>query len=227
MKETMRNHEIYKIIRNEITNFEYLPGTFISESELTTRFGISRTPIRDILKKLEYDNLVKIIPNKGTQITAMDFNMIIDFMYIREKLESGILEELIPVISQQTIAQLTLIIARQQKVINSDISLLDRAIGFYELDNEFHNCIFSALNKGELWDYTMKLLPDYVRFRTMVTQFHTQEDLDTLLSQHKELLDCMINRDITTIKQLYKDHICGGVNLINQIILEKENYFVI
>lgn len=227
MKQTMTNQDIYMTLRNEICNFTFLPGSYISEAELTKRFGISRTPIRDIVKKLEYDNLVKVIPNKGTQITAMNFKAIIHFMYVREKIEAGILEDLIPVVSQETIAQLTLIIARQQKALALDVPVLERAQKFYELDNEFHQCIFDALNKRELWLFVSELLPDYVRFRTMITEFHTPEDLDTLLSQHKQLLDCIIKRDLSIIKQLYKDHICGGVNMINQIILEKENYFVI
>lgn len=227
MKQVMTNHDIYMILRNEICDFTLVPGSYISEAELTKRFGISRTPIRDIVKKLEYDNLVKVIPNKGTQITAMNFKSILHFMYVREKIEAGLLEDLIPVVSQETIAQLTLIIARQQKALNKDITLLERSRLFYDLDNEFHRCIFSALNKCDVWDFVSQMLPDYARFRTMITEFHNVDDLDVLLSQHKQLLDCIISRDVSASKQLYKDHICGGVNLINQIILEKENYFVI
>ncbi len=225
MKHTLSNNEIYEIIRGEIINFTYPPGSFISEAEFTKRFNISRTPIREILKRLEHDNMVHIIPNKGTQVAPIDFKLIINFMYIREKLEVGMLEELTAIISQETIAQLTLCIAKQSKVITSDYPMPEKAKLFYELDNEFHKSIFSALNKAELWSYFTKLLPDYVRFRNMVTQLHSQENLESLLAQHQKILDCMMQEDIAGLKKIYKTHICEGFSLFQEIILKRGDYF--
>lgn len=227
MKLILTTYEIYIVIRGEILNFTYLPGTFISESELTKRFGLSRTPIREILKKLEYEGLVNIIPNKGTQITPIDFKSVTHFMYSREKLEVGLIEDLIPLLSQSTIAQLTLIITRQQKALQSEEPLLHKAKMFYELDNEFHKYIYSTINKVELWDYFIKLLPDYARFRAMIAEFHTQENLETLLLQHKQILNAIIANDMCTIKKIYKDHLCGGMVLFQKILQEKENYFIL
>lgn len=227
MKQTLSNNDIYEIIRSEIINFTYPPGSFISEAEFTKRFNISRTPIREILKRLEHDQMVNIIPNKGTQIAPIDFKLIINFMYIREKLECGMLEELTPIVSQETIAQLTLCIAKQAKIITSDLALPEKAKAFYELDNEFHKSIFSALNKSELWTYFTKLLPDYVRFRTMVTELHTQKNLESLLSQHNQILDCIMNEDLPAMKKIYKTHVSEGFNLFREIILKREDYFQI
>lgn len=239
MKQVLNNNEIYQILRNEILDFTFTPGVYISESELTKRFDISRTPIREVLKKLEYDGLVKIVPNKATQVTAIDFKSILNFMYIREKLEIGLIDDLISIIStdskilqntmvaQETISQLTLIVARQNKIISSDLSLFEKSKGFLELDNEFHKCIFSSLNKLDLWSYLMNLLPDYVRFRTMVTEFYTLDDLNLLLLEHKQILEYITNEDFEPLKKIYKSHITGGVNLFQKIIEEKETYFLI
>lgn len=225
MKHTMTNNEIYEIVRGEIINFTYPPASFISEAELTKRFNISRTPVREILKRLEYDSLVNIIPNKGTQIAPLDFKLIINFMYIREKLEVGMLEELTTILSQETIAHLTLCIAKQKKIIESDLKIPEKAKLFYELDNEFHKSIFSALNKAELWSYFTKLLPDYVRFRTLVTELHTQENLESLFEQHNQILDCIMSEDIPGLKKIYKTHICEGISLFQEIITQREDYF--
>lgn len=232
MKEMLSNTDIYEIVKSEILNFSVPPASYISESELTKRFDVSRTPIREVLKKLEYDGLVKIIPNKATQVTAIDFKSILNFMYIREKLEVGLIEDLIAVIAndvminQEIISQLTLIIAKQNKIINSDTEILEKANTFFDLDNEFHKCIFSALNKAELWSYTMTLQPDYVRFRTMVNEFYSQNDLKTLLTQHQQIIELIKEKDVTTLKKVYKQHIHGGVSLFQKIIAEKENYFI-
>lgn len=225
MTQALSNQEIYEVVRREIIDFTYPPGSFISEAELTKRFNISRTPIREILKKLEYDNLVHIIPNKGTQITTIDFKLIVNFMYIREKLEAGMLEELIPIVSQETITALTLCIIKQEKAIRTDRPVAEKAKAFYKLDKEFHCSIFNALGKRELWSYFSKLLPDYVRFRTMVTELHTQENLEALLEQHKQILDCIVNEEIMAVKKLYKRHVNEGISLFQEVILKKEDCF--
>lgn len=239
MNEILTNSDIYQIIKNEILNFTVVPASYISESELTKRFNISRTPIREILKKLEYDGLVKIVPNKATQVTSIDFKSILNFMYIREKLEVGLVEDLITytisshnklnsdIITRETIPQLTLIVAKQNKIINSDLELSKKAISFFELDNEFHKCLFSSLNKLELWSYMMNLLPDYVRFRTMITEFYTLDDLMKLLNEHKQILGFINQKDIISLKTVYKNHINGGIDLFEKIIDKKENYFII
>ncbi len=233
MKETSSNNDIYQIVKNEILSFSFPPGSYMSESELTKRFQVSRTPIREVLKKLDYDGLVKIIPNKATQVTAMDFKSILNFMYIREKTEIGLIEDLITIMSndaiinQEIISKLSLIIAKQNKIISSDMELLEKARTFFKYDNEFHKCIFSSLNKVELWSYTVALIPDYVRFRIMITEFYSIDDLKTLLNEHQQILDFITKKDITSIKEVYKLHINGGVNFIQKIIAEKENYFLI
>lgn len=238
MNETLNNNDIYSIIKNEIINFSVTPGEFITESELTRRFDISRTPIREILKKLEYDGLVKIVPNKATQVTPIDFKAILDFIYIREKLEVGLVEDLISTnnnsrpmstttLNKEIIPQLTLIIAKQNKIIQSELELSEKALSFFELDNEFHKCLFSSLNKQDLWTYIMQSSPDYTRFRTMMTEFYTFEDLNQLLDEHKQILEFIKNSDTNALKDVYKNHINGGINSFQKIITDKENYFVL
>lgn len=233
MKNGLSNNAIYQTVKAEIIDFTFPPGSYISESELTKRFNVSRTPIREVLKKLDYDGLVKIVPNKATQVTAMDFKAILNFMYIREKTEVGLIEDLITIMSkdsminQEIISQLTLIVAKQNKIINSDLDLTEKAKIFFKYDNEFHKFIFSSLNKKELWTYIATLLPDYARFRTIINDFYTLEDLQGLLSEHQEILEFLNSKDLPSIKKVYKRHINGGINLFQKIISEKENYFIL
>ncbi|MEG0326095.1 MAG: GntR family transcriptional regulator, partial [Cellulosilyticaceae bacterium] len=62
MSRINTSEQIYEQLRDEIMFLEILPGEFISEMETAARFGVSRTPIRDVFKRLEYEGMLKIMP---------------------------------------------------------------------------------------------------------------------------------------------------------------------
>jgi DNA-binding GntR family transcriptional regulator len=61
----LREEQIYQILRNAIFNAELTPGMQLVESSLAEAFGVSRTPVRSVLQRLNYESLVQIIPNRG------------------------------------------------------------------------------------------------------------------------------------------------------------------
>ncbi|MBW2539794.1 MAG: GntR family transcriptional regulator [Deltaproteobacteria bacterium] len=66
------NHSVYSIIRDRILYLEYEPGKILNEKILAQEFGISRTPVRDVLNRLEWDQLVRIIPRTGSMVTEIN-----------------------------------------------------------------------------------------------------------------------------------------------------------
>ncbi|OON94575.1 MAG: hypothetical protein ATN33_04265 [Epulopiscium sp. Nele67-Bin001] len=67
----MTNTEIYTSLKTRIMTLDLEPGDIISEIDMSKKFNISRTPIREVFKRLEYDGLVNVIKNKGTEITPI------------------------------------------------------------------------------------------------------------------------------------------------------------
>lgn len=77
-KEPLK-HQAYQIIKDNIVNCVYAPGTVINEERIRAEVSASRTPIRDALSRLEQEGLVKILPKKGVEIsriTVHDINMV-------------------------------------------------------------------------------------------------------------------------------------------------------
>ncbi|MFI3238300.1 MAG: GntR family transcriptional regulator [Lachnospiraceae bacterium] len=226
-QESFTNLEIYHILKNEIVSLKLTPGQYISEIDISKRFHVSRTPIREVFKRLEYDNLIKAIKNKGTIITPIDFKAISQFMYIREKLELGLLEDVISNIPVESIANLSLILVKQRKVIiDQSNSLITRSLAFFELDNEFHKTIFHIANKTSTWDMLMNMMPDYQRFRAVSAEFNSEDMLLELYAHHEIILKALEQGNFTDLKQVYKDHIYNGVSTFQKILKEKEDYFV-
>ncbi|MGD9125664.1 MAG: GntR family transcriptional regulator, partial [Desulfarculaceae bacterium] len=81
------DQKIFQTIRNRILFMDYAPGEIINENSLAEEFGVSRTPIRQIFNRLEWENLVRIIPRKGTMIAEVEFRKLTEVFRIRMEIE--------------------------------------------------------------------------------------------------------------------------------------------
>ena len=80
---------IVEDLRELILTGKLAPDDVIHESELTNRFGTSRSPVREALVHLEQEGLVNIIPKKGTVVTKIDIDQLRQALFIRTALESN------------------------------------------------------------------------------------------------------------------------------------------
>jgi len=81
------NIQIYETIRNRILYFEYPPGQILNEKVLAEEFGMSRTPIREVLNRLEYEQLVRVLPRTGTMISEIEVQKVMNVFKIRLEIE--------------------------------------------------------------------------------------------------------------------------------------------
>ena len=87
--------EIYKTLEGEIIELKILPGEVLSENQLCKRFGVSRTPIRSVLQRLEQNRFVQIIPHRGTIVTPIDLNYANQIIYQRVAVETMVLRDFV------------------------------------------------------------------------------------------------------------------------------------
>lgn len=81
------NLEIYHRIRDRILFLEYQPGDLLNENALADEFGVSRTPLRKVLYRLEWDKLVTIMPRAGAMVTLVEFQKLRDVFQVRINIE--------------------------------------------------------------------------------------------------------------------------------------------
>lgn len=79
---------IYDTIRRRILFMEYPPGTILNEKTLAEEFGLSRSPIRDVLNALERTGLVRVIPRTGTLVSEIEFHKMMDVYRVRLEIEA-------------------------------------------------------------------------------------------------------------------------------------------
>jgi DNA-binding GntR family transcriptional regulator len=84
------NTEIYNRLRRQIIYLEYDPGQILKEKELAEEFGVSRTPLRTVLFRLEWEHLVKILPRTGILVMELELKTISNVFEARLEMEAVI-----------------------------------------------------------------------------------------------------------------------------------------
>jgi len=82
------NIEIYNHIRDRILYLEYQSGQILNEKVLAEEFGVSRTPLREVLYRLEWEQLVRILPRSGTMVTEIEFHKMMNVFQVRLEVEA-------------------------------------------------------------------------------------------------------------------------------------------
>jgi len=224
MDKTNSAAPIYETLKDEITFLIIPPNQRISEIEVAKRFNVSRTPIRDVFKRLEVEGFLKIIPQKGTYVTRIDMSDLADMMYLREKIELAVVEDLCGKLSQDQIIRLQFQIAQQKKLLSESMDMMTKARNFIKHDNVFHSTIFSQAGKPSLWKYMLNIGPHYHRYRTL-NNLKDDTVLTNLCEEHEKIVEALIHSDMQTIKQIYQEHIFGGLSNFYAIVNKYPQYF--
>lgn len=219
----MNYQTIFNEIKKEIVFLKLKPGDMISETELAQRFKISRTPIRDIIKKLEYEGFVEVRPQKGTFVSLIDVSKLYEIMYLREILEINVVKSLINKVNIEEMSTMRLIVERQKKVVKSSLPEYEKAEKFLNLDDEFHEALFAMANKSFLWDMVAKLKTHYYRVRYLLN-LRNQDDMMKVCTQHSNIIDAVFNKDEIALVNDYHSHIYEGLKDLPSI-LEKYHYY--
>src|SRR5256885_15019382 len=106
--------QIRALLRREIIAGRLLPRSMLSEQELSQRFGVSRTPIREALIKLAEENLVEIYPQYGSFVAPIKLREVFDSQFVRESLECSAIERAVERIDAAQIKSLNILIQHQR-----------------------------------------------------------------------------------------------------------------
>jgi DNA-binding GntR family transcriptional regulator len=81
------NEKIYSVLKHRILFLEYRPGQILNEKVLAQEFGVSRTPLREVLNRLEWEQLARILPRSGTMVTEIEFQKMMNVYQVRLEIE--------------------------------------------------------------------------------------------------------------------------------------------
>ncbi|MDO5623021.1 MAG: GntR family transcriptional regulator [Paracoccus sp. (in: a-proteobacteria)] len=136
----MTGIDIHDDMRRRIMTLELPPGSILSRQDLQDQYGVSSTPIRDMLLKLQEGGLIEMLPQSRTSVSLIDIEQARQAHFLRNAAEQAVVAQLAKEPSLELIGCLTDIIALQEQHAASDLAI------FAVLDSRFHQELFRAAN---------------------------------------------------------------------------------
>jgi DNA-binding GntR family transcriptional regulator len=202
---------IYIELFNRIFSGQYESYTRLKEAELAREFGVSRTPIREVLQHLAKDGMLQILPNRGAVVRSLTPDDIEEIYEIRRQLETLAVEFAIPFMSLKRLAEL-------RSRIESEIVHPDRETES-DSDNDLHMYIISSSNRPRLISMLNQLLRLIQRFRYL--GFGDTREAERATREHLQLIDALIERDVDKAKAILNEHVDNSKRLAISILTRK------
>ena len=223
---TKDSEKIYRELRRQIVTMRLKPKSKLCEEDLAKIYKISRTPIRDVLKKLEHDGLLEVHPKKGSFVTTIDLSEVTDDMYIRSSVEYQVMLDLMKYATPGDIMQLTMMIDDQSKLFDIN-KLYDKdefARNYYNFDNNFHAALYGKVNKLSVLEIINTTRPCYARYR-FLTYLRDEIEIENLFEIHRKLVDCIQLKDKDMLSKIVTEHNFSGLNGIEKVREAHPEYF--
>lgn len=212
---------IYETLKAEILNLKIKPGELVLENEVGKRFAVSRTPVRTAFQRLKDEGLLHVVPYKATYATLIDFNNVLQLIYMRIAIETKVVQDFIRQADPMQIEMLHHNYRRQTILISGDVQVDE----FYHMDARYHQMFYQFVNKEILWQFMQRAQIHYTRFR-MLDIVETSRFAE-LVQEHQQLFEIVKNGATQEVEPFITRHMHGGVRRLGKrIFSEFEPYFL-
>ena len=206
-QESIREY-VYRLLRLNIINLSIPPGQSISEQDIADQLHVSRTPVREAFIKLAQENLLDIVPQKGSYVSLIDIGQVEESKFARETLERKVIEMACVSFPADELFQL------QANVTLQDLCISEKNyLKFFELDEIMHGIFFKGCRKGRTWSMLQQMNAQYNRVRML--NLSVGYDWDQIIHQHKELIRAIREKDMDLGKYMIDLH-------LNKVVVDLE-----
>jgi DNA-binding GntR family transcriptional regulator len=198
---------VYESLRSTIISGKIPVGERIIEKEYANRLNISRTPIREALKRLQSEDLVEYIPKYGVVVKRISKEDALEIYKIRESLEILVVCNSIDNITQKEINQIEeLLDLTERKNLEYNLKEVEK------LFVEFNNCIYKASKMNRL-PLMISQLNDYLKhFRNISILDETRRNI--AIHEHRQILQAIIDKDKGAAEKLIRKHLSHSLDIV-------------
>ncbi len=206
--------EIYVQLKGLIMNFELYPGSRVTETELAARFGVSRTPVREALQRLQLEGYLTVRPKQGCFIREIDIEEIDEHYQVRIALEMCAVELACMHMPDRALKEL----ARQwdpayQPSEDPDVQAMA------DLDESFHIALAEGSGNLVLADYLQRVNHSIHIIRRL--DFTDDMRVDLTYIEHHAICQHLLKRDVVAAQQALTQHIRRSQQAAKTITLEQ------
>ncbi len=205
---------VFNRIREDILSGKLKPNEELREVALGEELGVSRTPVREALRQLELEGLVRIIPNKGAYVSGISAKDVLDIYSIRARLEGLCARMAADAIKKEQMEQLDEIIF---------LSKYHEQHRHYEqlftLDSKFHEILYEACG-SEILEHLLKDFHHYVQ-RVRKTSLSEQQRAEKSTKEHEAIAQAIRDKNPDRADQLATLHVLNTMKNVKQHQIEK------
>ena len=206
------NQQAYDEIRRRILEGELLPSQPLSEHQLATTLQLGRTPVREAIKRLAKEGLVRSVPNRGTFIAELSAHDIMEIYQVRGRLES--LAARIAA-TQMSAADIQ---ALEQEILLTDALAAEGRVGdIFQSDIRLHKRIIVATQNSRITAILAMLDDQMYRVRAILPR--SPEWLEAAQHDHHAIVACIKARDGQGAEQAMEHHLRSSCERAMRLVL--------
>ncbi len=205
---------IYQQIKDDIFSFKLKPRQRFTETDIAEQYQVSRTPIRQVLYRLEQEGYVNVHFRSGWEIKPLDFTFYQELFDLRMILEKEAVKRLCSMDHEQSIElqQLKQLWLVEPEAYNSNIQELLRQ------SEDFHCALVRAAGNGEMVKIHHEIS---VKIRIVLSLGAMREfDIQHAYEDHGVILQCILNRDVEGAIHLAEHHVLHSIEDVKNITLQ-------
>jgi DNA-binding GntR family transcriptional regulator len=195
---------VSKEIEEAILSGQFKPRERLVEMDLISRFGVSRTVIREALKRLEAKGLVRATPYRGVMVADLTVEEIEEIYFVRAELEKIAARLVLEHITQSDIQNLKRLSKEVERHLRSKTHQM------IEIDSEFHRMIFKACRNSYLYE-----MIDYLRTKAHIVRFNAwslPHRIEQSILEHREMIRAIEDRNLSQFEKLIVKHLTISKN---------------
>ena len=191
---------VFKTLRQAILKGELEPGERLMEIQLAERLGVSRTPIREAIRKLELEGLVLMIPRKGAEVAKISENNLRDVLEVRRSLEELAIDLACQRMTEEELSELKKTEERFAKAIQTG-----EVMEIAQTDESYHEIIYNSTKNQKLVQILNNLREQMYRYR--LEYIKDEDKRQILLVEHDHIIKALSLRHVQEAKMAIREHI--------------------
>jgi len=218
LKRISVSQQIQDSLRARIISLELAPRISLSRADIAQHYGVSQTPVRDAMMKLEEEGLLTIYPQSKTEVSRIDVAHARETQFLRLSLELEVTRMLTLKEDKSILAPARQILRLQETAqAEGDLAV------FAALDRRFHLSLFRATGYSNLWQLVASRSGHIDRLRSL--NLPDPGKPANIVHYHRLILEGIAAGDVAATEKAVREHLSGTLQQVEQIVARNPEYF--
>ena len=207
---------VFHSLREAILTGQLQPGERLMEIQIAEKLGVSRTPVREAIRKLEIEGLAVMVPRKGAEVAKITKKQLRDVLEVRKAMEELAVQLACRRISKEAVKELEEAHLEVKKMaMDMNLTALVKA------DVRFHEIIYNAADNERLLQILNNLKQQMYRYR--LEYLKNKKNHELIIKEHADILEALQTLDMDHATTAIRQHISNQENGVIALLEQTEN----